>query len=274
MKKLLFLVSVLFLSACGSSSTSTGTNTATSVVQVPLQINIENGVAKSVALVPLSDKVRIVVSNESPGLFQGFKIMTTVNSQSRFTWTPTVPAIKGYKVDAIFFKPDGLLKRITKYATGTVDVAENQTNGVSLTANTFSNPASPSALGFDTRSALPQLNYTSAFRANIRIPKGKTPFMPVASVQMSTTPITIAKILPFARYSGVTLTSPLIAQSQYIYFQWVLNIDPFYLDTARDGSQYNWIYNWPNPTWGEADLTRYVTVGSGTIGGITITPGI
>ena len=277
MKKLLILASILYLSACGSgggSTTSSGTGgTPAAVVQAPLQINIDNGVAKAVALVPISDKVKIVVSNDAPGRFQGFKIMTTAKSQSRFTWTPTVPAVKGYKVDAIFFKPDGVLKRITRYATGNVDVVENQSNSVTLTANTFSNPASPCALGFDTRYALPQLNYTSAFRANIRIPKGKTPFIHNAYMQVSATPFTTVKAVPFALYSGTTLTPPTITQSQNIYFQWILFIDSFYLDT-KDGPQFNWIYNWPNPTWGEADLARYVTVGSGTIGGITVTPGI
>jgi len=300
MKKLLILVSVVFLSACGGGDGNTvyvpgsAGNTvnvpvsADTVAKAPLQISIVNGVAKTVANVPTSEKVKIVISNATPGRFQGFKIMTTASTLVTVTWNPSVPQTTGYKVDAIFFRNDGVYKRITKYATSSgIDVGASG-GSVILTANSFSNPLSPSYIRFDTTPAV-QLGYTTAFRANIRLPKNKTPFT-AGYVYVDNNNFTTMKTPSYVNYTGTTLKvadaiyPSMLTSSQNVYFQWVFIVDPFYLNTAVDGQANTWTYHLNNPVnnatagnWSEADLFRYVLIPSAPIGGgggIIINPGI
>ena len=257
-KKIWLLASLMLLSACGGGGSSSTSNNDPTVGT--LAVSFANGPAKTVELAPTSQKVKIVITNKTTGPFKGFKIMTTCNYPTpagSSAWSPSVPLIDGYLVEAIGFILDGTHKRLTRYAVTTVNV---KSSGGSATL-------SPTAISGTTMAFVPtQANYTSSFKVATH---SQRPLTSQASVFTDTTKFSIYKAATFNNHSTFTIKPPagITADKTPLYYQFVFFIDPFYL-SGKDGTASSWIYTWPNPTasWGDSDLFTLLTFASNGLG--------
>lgn len=247
MKRILVLIAISLLTACGSGgggggNTVTEVSGQTSTGVLNVTFNDGAATAKSVAM-QTHEYVRVVISNSSL-VFNGapFKVVQDQPPGGKFEFA--LPLAKGYTVEAITYNIDDAngLNVVLDYA-----VAKN----VSITSST-SNSVALTLYAADARLSVPgTVIHGTKFPvlANLSTAAGRT-ITPLQSAWYmpppQTTPVFENRTSAFRYLTSHSVTAPLAATK--LYFQGIFSLKPSLLAAGETSKQ--WIFNTPRAGFG------------------------
>lgn len=272
MKNVMILFSMLLLAACGSSggpgfiaaptsSGSTGTGSLEvrleqgNTVMSSLVAPSASGLAAAV-VAPTPTFVRVVVRN--PGLsINGKTFQAIADSALPADINFALPVATGYIVDAITYVKSGSINRMIQHGQATgVNIALDTITPVTLTM-------APITVSITLPASVEQ---SSLFDVVSTFPT-PTPLNPRWLLTIKTAPITTQLHMGGGSITDVHtgIKAPASFVSGTLYAQGEFFINSNLVDPTKGESYLSWTFNFPNPTWGDPQLSTPLTVASGGV---------
>lgn len=245
MKRILVLIAISLLTACGSGgggggNTVTEVSGQTSTGVLNVTFNDGAATAKSVAMQDY-DSVRVVISNSSL-VFNGAPFKVVQDQPDGGTFSFALPLANGYTVEAITYNIANGLNVVLDYAVAkNVSITSSTSNSVALTL--YAADAKLSVPGTVIQGTkFPVLANLSTAAGRTITPLQSAWFMPTPQ----TTPVFENRTSAFRYLTSHSVTAPLAATK--LYFQGIFSLKPSLLAAGETSKQ--WIFNTPRAGFG------------------------